>query len=278
MLRRNLSESIIFTVGSDGHIRTQALVNPYDRNLEKLITADKIAALGKQSVVEVSSADRIGVLTRLDVGGNTYLYAARVFEPEFVEQIERSNVILNDYHTLLARSRTNQLRFNVALYLGALLIVGLAILAALKLADRLVTPMGELVDAAGRIEQGDFAVRVPVHEPADEIATVGAAFNRMAGRLEEQTGALLTANSQLDTRRAFIEAVLSSVTAGVITLDRGGEIMLTNRSAHALLQPGDEGLEGRALARVARGTSPSPPGPGSGCWRSSACATASGRC
>ena len=250
VLRRNLSESIIFSVGADGHLRTLALVNPYDRNLEKLITPEKIAALGKQPVVEVSSPDRIGVLTRLAAGQNTYLYAARVFEPEFTDQIKRSNAILSDYHALLARSRANQLKFNIALYLGALLIVGLAIIAALKLADRLVQPVAALVDAAGRIEEGDFSVRVPVQRPDDEISTLGAAFNRMTGRLEEQTGALMAANSQLDTRRAFIEAVLSSVTAGVITLDTANTIVLTNRSALALLQPGEGGLEQRSLSDV----------------------------
>ena len=62
---------------------------------------------------------------------------------------------------------------------------------------------------------------MPVAETEDEIQTLATAFNRMAGRLDEQTGALRTANTQLDTRRAFIEAVLSSVTAGVIALDTG---------------------------------------------------------
>ncbi|MEO5641052.1 MAG: HAMP domain-containing protein, partial [Sphingomicrobium sp.] len=108
--------------------------------------------------------------------------------------------------------------------------------------------MSGLVDAAGRIEEGDFSVRVPVDNSADEIATLAAAFNRMAGRLDTQTGALITANSQLDTRRAFIEAVLSSVTAGILTVDVAGTILLTNRSAEALLRSGGDGLEGRRLA------------------------------
>jgi two-component system nitrogen regulation sensor histidine kinase NtrY len=56
---------------------------------------------------------------------------------------------------------------------------------------------------------------VPVTNTEDEVQTLATAFNRMTGRLEEQTNALRTANTQLDTRRAFIEAVLSSVTAGV---------------------------------------------------------------
>jgi len=56
------------------------------------------------------------------------------------------------------------LRFNAALLLGALIIVGLAIFTALKIADRLVRPVGQLVTAAGRIEEGDFSARVPVAE------------------------------------------------------------------------------------------------------------------
>jgi two-component system nitrogen regulation sensor histidine kinase NtrY len=92
---------------------------------------------------------------------------------------------------------------------------------------------------------------VPIIGPADdEIATLGTAFNRMTGRLQEQTGALMAANQQLDTRRAFIEAVLSSVTAGVIALDANGHVLLTNRSAETLLRHGDESIEGRELAEV----------------------------
>ena len=157
--------------------------------------------------------------------------------------------MLHDYRSLLKRSRTNQLRFNAALLLGALIIVGLSILTALKLADRLVRPVGELVTAAGRIEAGDFSARVPVTNSEDEVQTLATAFNQMTERLEEQTNELLRANTQLDTRRAFIEAVLSSVTAGVIAVDRQHSILLLNRSAETLLnRPG--AIEGKALGAV----------------------------
>ncbi len=251
VLNRNLSEAIIVNVGADGVPRSLALVNPYDRPLEKVLTPEIIRDLGNKPVVPVSSSDRIGALTRLDYGPNTYLYAARVFDPRFRTQIQRSSEVLRDYRSLLAKSRTNQLRFNAALLLGALIIVGLAIITALTIADRLVRPVGELVGAAGRIEEGDFSARVHVAKRDDEIQTLASAFNRMAGRLDEQTGALRSANTQLDTRRAFIEAVLSSVTAGVIALNSGSRILLVNRSAEALLQKGQEELEGRALASVA---------------------------
>ena len=250
--QRGLSEAIIFTVRPNGEILTHALVNPYDRPLDKLITKDKIAALQKAPVVAVNSPDRVGALTRLNYGPGAYIYASRVFDPEFRGQLDRANDVLHDYRALLARSRVNQLRFNAALLVGALIIVGLSILTALKIADRLVRPVGQLVAAAGRIEEGDFSARVPVADEGteDEVQTLSTAFNRMAGRLNEQTGALRAANTQLDTRRAFIEAVLSSVTAGVIALDSASRILLINRSAEALLQHGQEELENQELASV----------------------------
>jgi two-component system nitrogen regulation sensor histidine kinase NtrY len=249
VLNRGLSEAIIFTYGPDKQIRTLALVNPYDRPLDKVITPAMIDALqGKQSI-PVNSSDRIGALTRVDYGPNTYLYDARVFDPQFRQQITRANDVLHDYQSLLKRSRVNQLRFNAALLLGALIIVGLAILTALKLADRLVRPVGELVTAAGRIETGDFTARVPVTKGDDEVQTLATAFNQMTERLEEQTNELRSANTQLETRRAFIEAVLSSVTAGVVAVDAQHGILLLNRSAETLLEQG-ESIEGRALASL----------------------------
>jgi two-component system nitrogen regulation sensor histidine kinase NtrY len=250
VLNRQLSEAIIFTYGADKQIRTLALVNPYDRPLEKVITPASISALATQQVVPLNSPDRVGAVTRLQYGPDAYLYAARVFDPLFRQQISQANDVLRDYRSLLARSRTNQLRFNAALLLGALVIVGLAILTALRLADRLVRPVGELVAAAGRIEAGDFTARVPVMKTEDEVQTLATAFNRMTGRLEEQTNALRAANTQLDTRRAFIEAVLSSVTAGVIAVDGAFRIRLLNRTAETLLQKGEEEIEGRDLGSV----------------------------
>jgi len=246
---RGLSEGIIFTYGADKQIRSFALVSPYDRPLEKAIPPKKIADLASREVVQVNSPDRIGALARIDYGPDTYVYAARVFDPQFREQIDRSQDVLRDYRSMLKRSRANQLKFNGALLLGALLIVGLAILTALKLADRLVRPVGELVNAAGRIEAGDFSARVPVSNTEDEARTLATAFNQMTERLEEQTNELLSANTQLDTRRAFIEAVLSSVTAGVIAVDGSHRILLLNRSAETLLEQG-ESIEGKGLGSV----------------------------
>jgi two-component system, NtrC family, nitrogen regulation sensor histidine kinase NtrY len=250
---RSLNEAAILKVDSEGQVQTLAIVNGYDGMIDprRIRTAVvKISHMKQPAAVDALTPDRLSILTPLNYGEHTYLYAARWIDPELGKQVIRAQRVLNDYRDLQARSRTNQLRFNAALLLGALLIVALAILAALRLADRLVRPVGQLAAAAGRIEEGDFTVRVPVAETEDELETLAHAFNRMTARIEEQTGALRSANAQLETRRAFIEAVLSSVTAGVVALDSDNRILLINRSAEALLQQGPEAVEGTPLAEL----------------------------
>jgi len=251
--QRSLNEAAIFRLGSDGEVQTLAVaagnygMNVDPQRIKAAIT--KLNTLPQNANVDAGTPNRVSVITRLAPDTKTYLYVGR-FDPEIAAQIRRSNVVLRDYHALVERARANQLKFNAALLLGALVIVGLSILTALRLADRLVRPVGELVAAAGRIEAGDFSARVPVMQTEDEVQTLATAFNRMTGRLEEQTNALRSANTQLDTRRAFIEAVLSSVTAGVLAVDSGLKILLLNRSAENFLQKDQAEIEGRSLALV----------------------------
>jgi two-component system nitrogen regulation sensor histidine kinase NtrY len=249
---RSLNESAIIRIGPAGQVDISRGINYYDGLIDQSRLAQALSQLkGQTQAAEVLTAGRIAVITPLAASDRTYLFVSRQVSQDFRQQIERATGVLTDYRALLERSRSNQLKFNGALLAGALLIVALAIFTALKLADRLLRPVEELVDAAGRIEEGDLSARVPIIGPADdEIATLGTAFNRMTGRLQEQTGALMAANAQLDTRRAFIEAVLSSVTAGVIALDGKGRVLLTNRSAETLLRQGEESVEGRELAEI----------------------------
>ena len=116
----------------------------------------------------------------------------------------------------------------------ALILVG-ALWLALSAATRVVTPVARLVGAAERVRRGDLDARVLVQREDDEIAALGRAFNRMTRQLRSQRRALLEANAESESRRNFIEAVLTGVSAGVVGLDPDNRITLVNRSAEALL-------------------------------------------
>jgi two-component system, NtrC family, nitrogen regulation sensor histidine kinase NtrY len=251
VLRRELSESMIVQVAPGQPARRLIMVNPYERNdIERLITPALVAKLraGAPAVL-IPERDRIGLLTVFDARAGSYLYAARVFDPQINAQLRRSERVVSDYRTLIGRSRSLQLQFNAALLLISLLIVGIAVWVALAVADRLVRPVGELVAAARAVAEGDLSARVRQPRRRDEIGTLARAFNAMTGQLETQTGALVAANDQLESRRALIEAVMSGVSAGVISIDRARQVRLINDSAEALLAV-QGGAVGRPLAAL----------------------------
>jgi two-component system, NtrC family, nitrogen regulation sensor histidine kinase NtrY len=247
--QRNMSEMAIFVKGDPVPI---AFVNPYERRLDRVVTPGMIRKIdsGTPSVV-IQAKDRAALLIPLKYGKGAYLYVARVFDPGVVEQWKRGEKLVADYRDMQSRSRALQLRFNSALLGISLLIVALAVWIALAVADRLVRPLGELVGAARRVADGDLSTRVPDPRTLDEVGTLANAFNRMTGRLQEQNRALVTANDQLDSRRALIEAVMAGVSAGVIASGEDGMIRIANNSASELIGTGIDSVVGQPLALIA---------------------------
>jgi two-component system nitrogen regulation sensor histidine kinase NtrY len=72
----------------------------------------------------------------------------------------------------------------------------------------------------------------------------------MTSQLESQRREVVEANEQLDTRRRFMEAVLSGVSAGVIGLDVDGRLNFPNRSASALLSTNLDKRVGTDIAEI----------------------------
>ncbi len=249
--RRELSEAIIVHRVPSGELIALALVDPYDRDLQRVITPGLLGRVSKPGVAAlVESMEAPGALTRISYGQDNFLYVTRVFDARTTMLLRRSQAIVDDYHALITRSRSVQLQFNAALLLISLLIVGIAVWVALVVADRLVRPVGELVEAARRVAAGDLAVRVNQPKARDEIGTLTGAFNAMTSQLEAQTSALVAANDQLDSRRALIEAVMSGVSAGVVSIDRDRHVRLINDSAVALLGAGGANPVGQPLAEL----------------------------
>lgn len=253
VLRRKLSESAIVAVGKDGVQRTVAVVTPDEARKGDWIKREDIARLKKgEGIVLSVQPDKIEAVTTLFSDSDSYLYTSRAVTVPSYRLGAKAESVLKDYEKMVARSRSLQLQFNAALYGVSLLIIGITLWIALRVADRLVRPVNNLVQAAQRIADGDLSARVAedMYRP-DEVGFLSQSFNRMTERLENQTSTLLTANRQLEDRRAFIEAVLESVSAGVISVDDQGIIQLANSTAEKLLCDGNETIVGQAFGAVA---------------------------
>lgn len=253
VLRRKLSESAIVSIGEDGVQQTVAVVTPDENRKTNWIKEADLVRLKKgEGIVLSIQPDKIEAVTALFSDSDSYLYTNRAVTVPSYRLGARAQSVLKDYEHMVSRSRNLQLQFNATLYVVSLLIIGITLWVALRVADRLVRPVNNLVQAAQKIADGDLSARVTddMYRP-DEIGFLSQSFNRMTERLETQTSTLLNTNRQLDDRRAFIEAVLESVSAGVISVDDGGVIQLANSTAEKLLAEGGETIVGQVFAKVA---------------------------
>lgn len=249
---RSLNESAIIEVGQDGVARTAAAIDPDKRAAESRLTPTMVSRLNAgQDVVVIRQSDRIEAAARLPGTERGYVYASRDANVPGFQQSARAGAVLADYNDLFERSQQLQLQFNGALYLGSLLLLALAVIAGIVVADRIVRPLGTLIGATRTAAGGDLSVRVTPPGREDEIAVLTRAFNRMTEQLEGQTGALVSVNEQLEARRSFIEAVLSGVSSAVVSVDAGHRILLANAAAERLIGQSAADLTGQSLADVA---------------------------
>jgi len=236
VITRKLDESAIIERGEDGAMRTAAIVDPNRDDDRQRVTPAEVERIARgEQVVVNASPERIEAVTPIDKARGIYLYVARNSDQLALIQSKRATSVLAAYDMLTRRARALQVRFNLALLGISLALVMLAVWAALRIADRQVAPLIELVSAARKVGSGNFAMRVATGKGTDEVAMLARAFNRMTAQLETQTRALVRANDRADERRAFIEAVIESITAGIISIDRDGRIRLINSSAQKLL-------------------------------------------
>ncbi|MXP28501.1 HAMP domain-containing protein [Porphyrobacter algicida] len=236
---RDITESAILQEQPDGSFRTAFTYGlSADNDPAKFVQQALPALQNGQLVVERATPERIEAVAPIDADSGIYLYNARGSTAPSFKSWQAAKSITSGYALLTSKARAQQLRFNLALYFVSLALVGLAVWFALRLADRQVEPLTDLVLAARKVGAGNFSLRIEGRTGGDEIGLLNRAFNRMTAQLEKQTDALMTANRQIEERRSFIEAVLESVSAGVLSIDRDGRIQLMNAPAQALLLTG----------------------------------------
>jgi signal transduction histidine kinase len=135
----------------------------------------------------------------------------------------------------------------VALAVGALLLVVIALLAARRIARGILRPIGESARAAERLANGDLAARVPVGG-GDELGAWARSFNAMAGALEETVAQLRAAESQ---NRRFVSDVAHELRTPLAALVAEASLV-RDGLAQGDLGPGERRAAELLVADVAR--------------------------
>jgi two-component system nitrogen regulation sensor histidine kinase NtrY len=152
-----------------------------------------------------------------------------------VAQLKQTEASVAEYAQIEARRLGIQVAFALMFAVIALTILMASVLIGLNFANWLVAPIRNLMSAANIVSTGDLHVQVPVHKSEGDLAQLGETFNKMTAELRTQRDELVNASDLIDSRRRFIEAVLSSASAGIIGVDASGSVGILNRSAEKLI-------------------------------------------
>jgi two-component system nitrogen regulation sensor histidine kinase NtrY len=185
----------------------------------------------------------VAAVIRLRAYTDTFLYVARLLDPRVVAQVRMTEASVAEYADLEARRLGIQVAFALMFTVIALTLLMSSVLIGLNFANWLVAPIRRLMAAANLVSTGDLKVQVPINKSEGDLARLGETFNKMTGELRSQRDDLVRASDVIDSRRRFIEAVLSSASAGIIGVNEEGKIGILNRSAEKLIgHPESEAL------------------------------------
>ena len=206
------------------------------------------AKAGEIVLIEDWGNSEFRALMPLSGYSDRYLYVTRDVNGDILNLLDETKATVKLYQQL--ESDRGRLLFEFALiYLGFAVVVILAAMwLGLWFAEKLSRPVGRLASAVQRVAGGDLNVRVREEEGDDEIAMLGRVFNRMTRQLKTQRDTLISVNETTEQQRRLFDSVLSSVTAGVIGLDKSGKVEFINAAAMRMLDV--EACAGRQLATL----------------------------
>ena len=199
-------------------------------------------------------SDAMRFLEKLDGynGENgAFLYGIKPLPEGLFDRFDKASKAINEYRESANNKSQVQGVFAMAYLEAVLLVLVGAIWGGTSAAENIAVPVARLVQAADRISSGDLDARVMTHKQSDDIAVLSRAFNRMTSDLQSQQLALKSAGEEAESRRRFIETVLSEISAGIVGLDVLEHISAINRHAASFLGVTSEdaiGLKIRDLA------------------------------
>jgi len=225
-----------------------------DANFSRIETLPSRAFEDAEPGVIVSilsdSDDVVRIFMKLDSFLDRYMYASRTIDRRVIDKLNQTRKHASQFQQLENERANVQFEFTMIFLAISLVILLLAILIGLWLANQIVAPISRLVVAADEIREGNLAVHVEEADNEDEIGVLSRAFNSVTDQLQTQRKELIETNNELDQRSRFTEAVLEGVSVGVIGLNAAAAVDLPNKTALSIFEISEEEIAGHYLPDV----------------------------
>lgn len=244
----SLGARAAFVVSAAGELIMIGTVDrPIEFNPPTLIAMDE----ARSGLVGQTLYQQTGFVTatvQLNYPDGAFVHLVHELDPTIFDRLENAAEAVSQFQQ--ASSVTGQLRWLFVIVYMQIVVLALLLFARLGLeaGSRIAVPLATMSKAAERVRDGDLTARVAVPGNDDEIDALAATFNTMAAQLGTQRSALVTARSDSEDRRQFLETLLSQISAGVIRTDKSMNITLANASAERLVGRSD--LQGKPLGDI----------------------------
>lgn len=123
----------------------------------------------------------------------------------------------------------------------------LSVLAAIYFGRQISRPLQILSQGAKRMESGDFSAPINVNTH-DEFEELAGSFNNMSEGISTLIKDLQTNNMRLIIEKAKLNNIISSVSDGILALNRKNEIISANPQASLLLTVLPSDLKGKKVS------------------------------
>lgn len=269
----NESVSVIAlnTLTAETEASEMTLIGPDNRIVASTGLLDNIAVQPNRPDDDLVSRARQGLpYVGVDPIGDGELYI-RVVAPVFSEDATVENSVLQALYPIAERSadlaesvqssyqQYRQLVFlrkplilssMLSLSLALLLSVMMAVWFAFYAARRMMMPVHDLVEGTRAVAEGDYSRRIYKRSKNDELGFLVQSFNYMTLQLEQSRNSAKQSQQQVESQRAYLQAVLGQISSGVVTLDADHLVRTSNQAAVDILGSELDELHGVSLIQA----------------------------
>ena len=174
--------------------------------------------------------------------------------PEVASRSEAIQTAAETYRRLRHERGPLKTSFLLTLTLVLVVTVFVAIWLSFRLADRFTAPIRALARGTRAVARGEYGRQLPVPSH-DELGVLVRSFNAMTRRLAAAQEEIRASHAEAQARRVYLETILDSLSAGVVTLTGEGRVDTINPAAEEILGLEGPACTGRPFGAVARESS-----------------------
>ena len=251
----SISESFIIDFAGIIKLRGE---RSYLFDFEKISNADIDKAIsGEIVIIKDWPTNEFRALKKLTEYNNRLLYVSRIVDGNILQLLDETQDTVLLYQQIENERYGLLFKFGLLYIAFSLVMILLAVWIALWFAERLSKPVGRLAEAARKVGSGDFDIKVMEENTKDEIAFLSRVFNRMTNRLKNQRNKLLKNNKMVEHQREFLEAIISGVKGGIISINKEEKIEIINIAAKLILKlKKDKNFVNQKISKVVKEFNP----------------------